>query len=202
MVEYWVVILRGTKLDLNWDFELIQYRENFLKSSPLTPEIVKTRSEFTWIMSIILWMTKNDHCYFWILFHFLQFEQYISISLFLVWEARLFKNLLLLWIFFEFAFAFKNHFFDSKWPYLKTKGSLLTDSILLKNIKCSNYSHLSHLCTQSLLLCTNYHKPNEIEWSDGHSSKTKEAILTTHYYSAISIVDIFRTFIPSIVFIK
>ena len=42
----------------------------------------------------------------------------------------------------------------------------------------------------------------EIEWSDGHSSKTKEAILTTHYYSAISIVDIFRTCIPSIVFIK
>ena len=77
----------------NWHY-LILSRENFLKSSPLTPKIVKTRSEFTWEMSTILWMTKNDHCYFCILFHFLQFEQYISISLFLVWEARLFKNLL------------------------------------------------------------------------------------------------------------
>ena len=37
-------------LPLSWP--KLQFRENFLKSSPLTPEIVKTESEFTWEIQI------------------------------------------------------------------------------------------------------------------------------------------------------
>ena len=58
---------------------------------------MKTRSEFAWEMCTIFGTIQIGHCYFCMLYHFLKFEQQISISLILTIEARLFKKSLQSW---------------------------------------------------------------------------------------------------------